>query len=145
MLAADYPFFDILWTMVIFFAWVIWFWLLITVFADLFRPDDAWMLVNFLGFNEEEAAELLANQKEEILPEEGGEPVTESPEEYEQRKSALLELIERCRTLKAMKDRRGRRALAMTQARERQDLAEQMMKLRSLPHRHDRSGYRIIR
>jgi hypothetical protein len=38
--AADYPFLDVLWTMVIFFAWVIWFWLLITVFADLFRRRD---------------------------------------------------------------------------------------------------------
>src|SRR5262245_50790383 len=27
--------------MLIFFAWVIWFWLLITIFADLFRRDDA--------------------------------------------------------------------------------------------------------
>src|SRR5213592_4755747 len=40
MLAADYPFLDILWTMIIFFAWVIWFWLLNTVFADLFRRKD---------------------------------------------------------------------------------------------------------
>jgi hypothetical protein len=40
MLAADYPFLDVLWTMVIFFAWVIWFWLLITVFADVFRRHD---------------------------------------------------------------------------------------------------------
>jgi hypothetical protein len=39
--AADYPFLDVLWTMLIFFAWVIWFWLLITVFADLFRRHDA--------------------------------------------------------------------------------------------------------
>jgi hypothetical protein len=39
--AADYPFLDILWTMIIFFAWVIWFWLLITVFGDLFRRQDA--------------------------------------------------------------------------------------------------------
>jgi hypothetical protein len=39
--AADYPFLDVLWTMLIFFAWVIWFWLLITVFADLFRRQDA--------------------------------------------------------------------------------------------------------
>jgi hypothetical protein len=38
--AADYPFLDVLWTMLIFFAWVIWFWLLITVFADLFRRHD---------------------------------------------------------------------------------------------------------
>ena len=40
MLAADYPFLDVLWTLLIFFAWVIWFWLLITVFADLFRRHD---------------------------------------------------------------------------------------------------------
>ena len=40
MLVADYPFFSILGTMLIFFAWVIWFWLLITVFADLFRRHD---------------------------------------------------------------------------------------------------------
>jgi Phospholipase_D-nuclease N-terminal/Short C-terminal domain len=40
MLAADYPFLDILWTMLIFFCWIIWFWLLITVFADVFRRHD---------------------------------------------------------------------------------------------------------
>ena len=34
--AADYPFFDILWTMIIFFCWVAWIWLLIMVFSDLF-------------------------------------------------------------------------------------------------------------
>ena len=40
MIAADYPFLDILWTMFIFFAWIIWFWLLITIFADIFRRHD---------------------------------------------------------------------------------------------------------
>jgi hypothetical protein len=40
LIAADYPFLDILWTMFIFFAWVIWFWLLITIFADIFRRTD---------------------------------------------------------------------------------------------------------
>ena len=40
MLAADYPFLDVLWTMFVIFAWVIWFWLLITVFGDLFRRRD---------------------------------------------------------------------------------------------------------
>ena len=40
MLATDYPFLSILWTMLIFFAWVIWFWLLIVVFSDLFRLRD---------------------------------------------------------------------------------------------------------
>jgi len=40
LLASDYPFLDVLWTMLIIFAWVIWFWLLITVFSDLFRRHD---------------------------------------------------------------------------------------------------------
>src|SRR6266516_1431898 len=40
VLASDYPFLDVLWTMLVFFAWVIWFWLLITVFSDLFRRHD---------------------------------------------------------------------------------------------------------
>ena len=40
MIAADYPFLDVLWTMFIFFAWIIWFWLLITIFADIFRRHD---------------------------------------------------------------------------------------------------------
>jgi len=38
--ASDYPFLDVLWTMLIIFAWIIWFWLLITVFSDLFRRHD---------------------------------------------------------------------------------------------------------
>ncbi|HJU48162.1 MAG TPA: SHOCT domain-containing protein [Gaiellaceae bacterium] len=38
--AADYPFLDVLWTMLVIFAWVIWFWLLITIFADVFRRHD---------------------------------------------------------------------------------------------------------
>jgi hypothetical protein len=40
MLAADYPFLDVLWTMFIFFLWIIWFWLLFTVFIDVFRRHD---------------------------------------------------------------------------------------------------------
>jgi hypothetical protein len=39
-LAADYPFLDVLWTMLVFFGWVIWFWLLIVVFSDLFSRHD---------------------------------------------------------------------------------------------------------
>ena len=60
MLAADYPFLDLLWTMLIFFVWILWFWLLFTVFADIFRRHDlsglgktGWLifaiLVPFLG------------------------------------------------------------------------------------------------
>jgi len=40
LIAADYPFLDVLWTMVIFFLWVMWFWLLFTVWADIFRRHD---------------------------------------------------------------------------------------------------------
>lgn len=40
MIAADYPFLDVLWTMLIFFLWVIWFWILFTVVFDVFRRHD---------------------------------------------------------------------------------------------------------
>ena len=40
MLAADYPFLDVLWTMFIFFLFIIWIWILITVFSDIFRRKD---------------------------------------------------------------------------------------------------------
>jgi hypothetical protein len=38
--AADYPFLDVLWTMILFFCWVAWIWLLIVIFSDLFRRHD---------------------------------------------------------------------------------------------------------
>lgn len=40
MLAADYPFLEVLWSMFVFFAFIVWFWILITVFADIFRRRD---------------------------------------------------------------------------------------------------------
>ena len=55
MLAADYPFLDVLWTMIIFFVWVLWFWLLFVVIADIFRRHDlsglgkaGWLLFNIV-------------------------------------------------------------------------------------------------
>ena len=39
MLAA-YSFGDVLWSMFIFFVWILWFYLLFTVFADLFSRHD---------------------------------------------------------------------------------------------------------
>ncbi len=39
MLAA-YTFGQVMWSMFIFFMWILWFWLLFTVFADLFRRHD---------------------------------------------------------------------------------------------------------
>jgi hypothetical protein len=39
-IAADYPFLDVLWTMILFFCWVAWIWIVVTVFIDVFRRDD---------------------------------------------------------------------------------------------------------
>jgi hypothetical protein len=70
LIAADYPFLDILWTMIIFFAWVAWIWIAITVFSDVFRRHDlsgwgkaGWtifvILLPFLGV----LVYLIANSK----------------------------------------------------------------------------------
>ena len=40
LLFDSYPFLNIMWTMFIFFAWVIWIWVLITMLADNFRRRD---------------------------------------------------------------------------------------------------------
>ena len=40
LIATSYPFLEVFWTMLIFFAFFIWIWILFTVFADLFRRDD---------------------------------------------------------------------------------------------------------
>jgi Short C-terminal domain/Phospholipase_D-nuclease N-terminal len=40
VLASSYPFLDVFWTMMVFFLWVLWLWILFTVFADVFRRDD---------------------------------------------------------------------------------------------------------
>ena len=40
LIAADYPFLEVFWTMIIFFAWVIYIWIVITVLIDVFRRHD---------------------------------------------------------------------------------------------------------
>ena len=82
--AADYPFLDVFWTMLIFFFWVIWIWILVTVLIDLFRRHDisgwgkaAWALFMIVlpylgvfvyligqgkGMAERRAAEMRAGQ-----------------------------------------------------------------------------------
>jgi Phospholipase_D-nuclease N-terminal len=40
LLATSYPFLEVFWTMLIFFAFVIWIWILITVLIDIFRRHD---------------------------------------------------------------------------------------------------------
>lgn len=38
--ASNYPFLNIFWTILIFFAWVIWIWMAVTVLIDVFRRRD---------------------------------------------------------------------------------------------------------
>jgi hypothetical protein len=70
LLATDYPFLDVLWTLIIFFAWVIYIWIAITVLIDVFRRHDiggwtkaGWVIlvivIPFLGV----LIYLLANQE----------------------------------------------------------------------------------
>jgi len=40
LIATDYPLLEVFWTMLIFLAFFIWIWILVTVFADLFRRQD---------------------------------------------------------------------------------------------------------
>lgn len=71
LVATDYPFLDVLWTMIVFFLWVAWFWVLIGIIADIFRRHDigggakaGWLLlvliVPFLGV----LIYVIANGKE---------------------------------------------------------------------------------
>ena len=86
LFGADYPFLDVFWTMLVFFAWVIWFWILITIFADLFRRHDAsgwkkaawivfliltpflgvliYLIANHEGMNERNLARARASQEQ---------------------------------------------------------------------------------
>ena len=58
VIAADYPFMDVFWSMLVFFLWVAWLLILFRVFGDLFRRHDiggwgkaAWSIfVIFLPF-----------------------------------------------------------------------------------------------
>jgi uncharacterized membrane protein len=70
VLAADYPFLDVFWSILVFFVWVAWFMLLFHVIGDVFRRRDMgggsktlWLivvlLVPFLGV----FVYLIANSK----------------------------------------------------------------------------------
>jgi hypothetical protein len=50
--ADDYPLLDLMWTFVVFFGFVVFFWLLITVFGDLFRRHDlsGWAKAGWIVF-----------------------------------------------------------------------------------------------
>jgi uncharacterized membrane protein YcjF (UPF0283 family) len=71
LLAAEYPLLQVFWTILIFFAWVAWIWMVVTVLADVFRRHDlsgwgkaAWSLfiivVPFFGV----LTYLIANSRE---------------------------------------------------------------------------------
>ena len=55
LLAADYPFLDVFWTILIFFIWIAWFMLLFRIIGDIFRRHDIgggakvlWMIFVFI-------------------------------------------------------------------------------------------------
>ncbi|MGO9489994.1 MAG: SHOCT domain-containing protein [Solirubrobacteraceae bacterium] len=52
LLATSYPLLEVFWTLLIFFAFVIWLWILFTVIADIFRRHDAsgWVKVLWIIF-----------------------------------------------------------------------------------------------
>ena len=79
--ASNYPFLKVLWTILIFFAWVIYIWIAITVLIDVFRRRDisgwgkaAWVIfvivVPFIGvlayliFNHDGMAERSGKEAE---------------------------------------------------------------------------------
>ncbi len=41
LLATSYPFLEVVWTMLVFFAFVVWIWIMFTVLADIFRRHDS--------------------------------------------------------------------------------------------------------
>jgi Phospholipase_D-nuclease N-terminal/Short C-terminal domain len=40
VIASSYPFLEVFWTMLIFFGFVVWLWILFTVLTDIFRRHD---------------------------------------------------------------------------------------------------------
>jgi Phospholipase_D-nuclease N-terminal/Short C-terminal domain len=52
LFAADYPFLDVFWTMILFFFWVAWIWGLVIIIGDLFRRHDTsgWVKAFWLIF-----------------------------------------------------------------------------------------------
>jgi putative oligomerization/nucleic acid binding protein/phospholipase D-like protein len=52
MLASSFSFLDVMWSMIVFFCWILWFWLLFTVWVDVFRRHDAsgWAKAGWLIF-----------------------------------------------------------------------------------------------
>ena len=84
LFAADYPFLNVFWTMILFFFWVAWIWVLVLIIGDLFRRHDTsgwikalwiivliavpflgvliYMIVNGQGMAERSAKQVQDNQ-----------------------------------------------------------------------------------
>ncbi len=84
LFAADYPFLDVFWTMILFFFWVAWIWVLVIIIGDLFRRHDTsgwvkafwliflillpflgvliYLIANSTGMSERAAAQAEANK-----------------------------------------------------------------------------------
>ena len=84
LLAADYPFLNVFWTMILFFFWVAWIWVLVIIIGDLFRRHDTsgwvkalwliflilipflgvliYLIANSTGMSERAAAQAEANK-----------------------------------------------------------------------------------
>jgi Phospholipase_D-nuclease N-terminal/Short C-terminal domain len=52
VIAAGYPFLEVFWTMLIFFAWVVWIWMMIVILTDIFRRRDVggWAKAAWIAF-----------------------------------------------------------------------------------------------
>jgi Phospholipase_D-nuclease N-terminal/Short C-terminal domain len=86
LVATSYPFLDILWTTLIFFAWILFIWIAVTVLVDVFRRHDlsgwakagwvvlvvvlpwlgvlTYLIFNHDGMNERRATEARAAQSQ---------------------------------------------------------------------------------
>jgi Short C-terminal domain/Phospholipase_D-nuclease N-terminal len=40
VIAADYPLLEVFWTILIFFSWIAWIWILVVILGDVFRRRD---------------------------------------------------------------------------------------------------------
>ena len=89
LVAADYPFLDVFWSILVFFLWISWFMLLFHVIGDIFRRRDAsgwnktiWLIfVLFLPFlgvfayliaNSDDIARRNAEQMAAVQSQTGG-------------------------------------------------------------------------
>ncbi len=86
--AADYPFLDVLWSMLIFMAFILWIWLAIECFADIFRRGDTsgflkalWVIVIILAPYLGVLAYLIVNHRR--IAERHAKDVQQEQERYD--------------------------------------------------------------